>query len=262
MIKYGLKNKLRRFKSYKTLDYTEEKIERLNHFFSSIPSESIVLFVGLRQMKYFLNLDDPGNFLINLVAGHFKNVLVPTFTPSVINNHLFDIVNTKSESGSFSNIFLQNASFRTPSPFKSFAVVGPIIGKLQELQYDNDFLSNGIFDFINNQNIPSVNVGTDDIRFSCIHYAESVSSVPYVKMNKFTIEVYENGSYLYKKDFGKLDYLFGYKFNRAKIENDLTASHLITTEDIEGLKLRYIPQDGYFNYFLSQLKLNSNYLIS
>lgn len=262
ILKYGFRNIYnKKIKSYgfKTNDGIAKK--SLSDFVNNIPSDTAVVFVGLKQLKYYARIENPAEYMIELLQRKFKNIIVPTFTASVKITKYFDVKNTSSESGAFSNAFLRVADYRTPSPFKSFAIKGPIISEIQQLQFDNDFASNGIFEFINNTRIPSVNLGTSDIRPICIHYAEYSKNVPYAQVEKEKIRIiYKDGS-IDTKNISAFNYKMNYKVNRDKIEKDLIQNGLIKEQILNGICMRYIPEDGYFHFFLERISKDLYYLI-
>jgi aminoglycoside N3'-acetyltransferase len=263
ILKYGIRNIYNvRIKSYKTLKKHTTTRNAISNFVKEIQSDTVVAFVGLKQIKYYAGIDNPAEYIIDLFRRNFKNIIIPTFTASVKKTKYFDIENTPSDSGAFSNYFLKFADFRTPSPFKSFAIIGPISEEIKNLQFENDFENNGIFEFIHSHNIPSLNIGTSDIRFGCIHFAEYIKKVPYSKIENSMVKIkFNNGSTQLKK-IEYFDYKLNYKINRDKIEKDLTNLKLIRSQISGGINLRFIPQDGYFSFFLDRIDKDPHYLIN
>lgn len=235
--------------------------QNLSDFINNIPTDTVIVLVGLKQVKYYAGTEDPAGFVIDLLLKKFKNIIVPTFTTSVKKTKYFDLQNTPSDYGAFANIFLKIAEYRTPSPFKSCAVKGPIVSKIQQLQFENDFASNGIFEFIYKNNISTINFGTVDIRPGLIHYAEYVKKVPYLKIEKEKIKVRNSNGEIEDKVFTQVSQKINYKFNRAKIEQDLIQNSLIQSQIFNGICMRYIPAEGHYHFFLERISKDPYYLV-
>ena len=262
ILKYGIRNIYnKKIKSYGFIANDGIAKKSLSDFVNNIPTDTVVAFVGLKQIKYYAGIENPAEYMIELFQRKFKNIIVPTFTPSVKRTKNFDIKNTSSESGAFSNAFLKVADYRTPSPFKSFAIKGPIISEIEQLQFDNDYASNGIFEFINKNKIPSVNLGTSDIRPICIHYAEYSKNVPYAKVEKEKIRIIYKDGNIDTKNISAFSYKMNYKVNRDKIEKDLIQNSLNKEQIVNGICMRYIPEDGYFPFFLERISKDPYYLV-
>ena len=262
ILKYGIRNIYnKKIKSYRFNTNSRIVKESLLDFINNIQSDTIVAFVGLKQIKYYAGIEDPAEYMIELLQRKFKNIIIPTYTASVKKTKYFDVKNTSSESGAFSNAFLEVADYRTPSPFKSFAIKGPIMAEIEQLQFDNDFEPNGVFEFINKNNIPSVNLGTSDIRFVCIHYAEYSKNVPYAIIEKEKIKIIDKSGSIIIKNISAFNYKKNYKVNRDKINKELIQNNLIKEQIVNGICMRYIPEDGYFPFFLERISKDPYYLI-
>jgi hypothetical protein len=262
ILRYGLRNIYnKKIKSYSFNRNSDIVKESLLGFINNIQSDTIVAFVGLKQIKYHAGIENPAEYMIELLQRKFKNIIVPTFSASVKVTNYFDVKNTSSDSGAFSNAFLKVADYRAPSPFKSFAIKGPILAEIEQLQFDNDFAPNGIFEFINKNNIPSVNIGTLDIRPICIHYSEYLKNVPYAIIETKKVKIIDKSGNLEIKNTAAFSYKMNFKVNRDKINKDLIRNSLITEQIVNGICLRYIPEDGYFPFFLDRISKNPYYLI-
>jgi aminoglycoside N3'-acetyltransferase len=261
-IKYGIKNVYnRKFKKYTRNPHSQRTREELVSFIQNIESDTVVVFAGLKQIKYYAGIDEPAAYLIDLLLDKFHNVIVPTYTASVKETLLYDVVKTPSESGAFSNAFLKVADCRTLSPFKSFAVWGPISDIIMNLQTDNDFANEGIFEFLHKKNIPSINIGSAQIRFKSLHYIEYLKEVPYLDTGYKQISIIDKNGQLQKKSCFNLSYKKNFKFNFDKLSNELLINNLIIEKDVDGLKLRYLTEDKYFPHLLNKVETDPFYLI-
>lgn len=263
IFKYSLRNiYIKKIKKFTYKPNNTNTVKLLNDFLDNIDSTTIVVFAGLKQLKYYGGIENPAEVLYELLCNKFENIIVPTFTRSVIKTKEFDILNTPSESGSFSNYFLGKADFRTSSPFKSFAIKGPIRDKIKKLQFFDDFGENGIFDFMHKKYIPSINIGTHDIRPNCIHLTEYLTKVPYLISNNIRVKITNLERMEIGKEFILHRYNTDYKFNRDKIEKELLENKLILSEIINGINVRFIPEEGYFQFFIEKLEKDPYYLVN
>lgn len=263
ILKYGFRNVYnKKLKSYSFKRGKGSVKERLADFINNIPTDTIIVCVGLKQIKYYAGIENPAEFVLDLLQKKFKNIISPAFTGSVAKTEFFDVKNTPSDHGPFSNILLKMADYRTPSPFRSWSVKGPIAKEIEQLQYENDFAPNGIFEFIYKNNISTLNIGTTDIRPALIHYVEYFKNVPYLKVEKKTIKVRDVDGNIRNTVTTKVGYKMNYKFNRDKIEKDLIQNNLIQSKNFNGICMRYIPGDEHFHYFIARLSDDPYYLIN
>lgn len=263
VLRYGIYNKV--FKPsirYKQYAFDYRNVNKLQEALSKFDTKAVVAFIGLRQLKYSLGFDDPYIQTRDLLTEVYDSLIVPTFTPSVRISGFYDPMNSPSEVGVFSELFRTFADYRTLSPLKSYAVKGDISNEFRKLQYLDDFSKNGAFEFIVDNQITSINIGTNDLRFSCIHFAEFLSHVPYQRQIKREVSIKnENGDVrkivivepIYKK--------IRYKLNLRKIERDLEREKLIIVYKINNMIIRVLPQQKYFNYILKRLSDNPYYLV-
>jgi len=225
-------------------------------------TEAAVIFVGLKQIKYSLNIDNPLKFVDSIIKKYFDTQIVPTFTPSVLKTGVYDVRYTLSENGTFSNYFLKSSDYRTLSPFKSYAISGKLVSEIKQIQVFNDYLENGMFDYINRKNIISLNIGTIDVRPSTIHYCEYVSNVPYLKPRIIPVQIINENGNKSINNYYYLDYKRNVKFNRNKIERDLLKNGILTRLIVNDLVIRLINEQYCFEYLTNRLKKDPYYLIN
>jgi aminoglycoside N3'-acetyltransferase len=262
LISYGFKNKIiRPNKKYKPYLFSEDNSRRLSDFLASSRESSAIVFVGLKQVKYSMGVDNPFDYVNNVLAAAFDNLIIPTFTPAVLNTGSFDALNTPSENGTFSQQFLGVAESRTLCPFKSYAIKGNRTKEIMSLQTLNDYSDGGMYQFINSNDIITVNIGTTDVRFGAIHYSEYMSDLPYLLMRRMMIQVTDLSGNSSIGDYHYLDYKMKIKINRIKLEKDLLKAGIMSMIRINDLVVRLLPEKDYYNYLMQRLKANPFYLI-
>lgn len=262
-VRYGIRNRLirpnLRYKKYK---YTPDLVAKIQDWLCKFDTKSAVVFTGLRQAKYSLGFEDPFLQTTELFNQVYDSLIIPTFSPSVRDSRVYDVRATKSEVGVYSQLFMGIADFRTLSPYKSYAVIGPITDVFKTLRYDNDYASGGTFEHIVENAITTINFGTHDLRFGCIHYAEFLAKVPYrMTVGREITVIDHNGEsrVVYASEQG--DKGLPVKVNGRKIEKDLAKAGLLYQTKINDLIIRVLPDQRYFGYIMERLAANPYYLV-
>ncbi len=261
-LRYGIRNKYIRPKlKYRDYPFSEDNVKRLSDFLASSGSDAAVAFVGLRQIKHSLGLEDPYTFMSQLLLDSFATVIVPTFTGNVLETGVFDVLRTPTENGTFSQLFLQQADIRTLCPFKSYAVKGSRCQEILALDTLNDYSPNGSFEYIHQQDIVTINLGTIDTRPCCTHYAEFKSKLPYLLPRKVKVSVTDTRGETSTNEYFYLDNNMKIKLNLDKVERDLLKAGLARKLTINDMVARILPEQKYFDYLLHQLKRDPYYLV-
>lgn len=261
-IKYGFNHKLlTQHRVYHDYPYDESNISKIIDFVRQLETETVFAFVGLRYVKHSLGISNPLSFVQNLLLHEFESVIVPTFTPSVRNTGIFNVTATLSEVGAFSRKIAQISDYRTPSPLKSYAVVGPVADKMKLLQFHNDFGSQGSYEFLVKNKVSVLNIGTSEPRFSCIHYAEYLSHVPYCSMIERQIEVTDLSGKSDVSGYRDIQHKHKYKNNLRKIEQDLLDHGYMRKIKVNDLILRILPNQEYFGFLVERCQNNPYYLV-
>lgn len=261
-LRYGIRNKFIRPKlKYRDHPFSEDDAKRLSDFLASSGSDAAVAFVGLRQVKHSLGLEDPFTFTSKLLLDSFKTLIVPTFTGKVLETGVFDVVHTPTENGTFSQLFLQQADARTLCPFKSYALKGSRCQDILALDTLNDYSPQGSFEYIHQHDIVTINLGTIDTRPCCTHYAEFKSQLPYLLPRTVKVAVTDSQGATSTNEYFYLDNNIKIKLNLDKVERDLLKAGIARILTINDLVARILPEQEYFDYLLHRLKQDPYYLV-
>ena len=262
-LKYGIWNRLMvaRLK-YQMHEYNPDNIERIKEFLNKFNTTSAATFVGMRQIKYSLGLEDAYNQTYDLLSNVYSSLIVPTFTYSVRNTGIYDVSQTQSELGAFSRQFTKHADFRSLAPIKSYAVKGPATEEFARLDFCDDYEAAGSFDFFDRANSVTINIGTDVLRPVRTHQLEYQLKVPYRHKiwRQFTIIDHQGVERCcLVADLA----LKGspVKLNFAKWERDLLKNGLLRQLKINDLLIRVLPDQSYMDFFAEQTKKNPYYLV-
>lgn len=262
LIRYGYRNKYTRSHGrYKRFPFSRANDSKLREFLSGTPSRDAVVFVGLKQVRNSIGVENPYEYLRDLLEEKFETLIVPTYTPSVLTTGIFDVRTTPSETGSFSQQFLQQSGKRTMSPLKSFALLGPRENDIMSLQTFNDYSADGIFEYFYSNAITSINIGTVNPRFSTIHYCEYTADLPYLLKEKPKIRVMDHEGNEALNEYFYLGYKQRLKFNRDKIEKHLMKAGSLEKLVINDLIVRIINERKAFDLMLGNLKRDPYYLV-
>ena len=143
----------------------------------------ILLHVKLKDIKkiYNLSYDKISNIIIEVLnSTKPENIIVPTFTPAFIKNKIFDIKNSNSEVGIFSELFRKNYSkYRTKDPIFSLCHIKNYETKYKNINFLSAFNKGSIWEYFDKKNITIMNIGLSQLIASQIHYIEFISNVPY-----------------------------------------------------------------------------------
>ncbi|WP_198926704.1 AAC(3) family N-acetyltransferase [Campylobacter pinnipediorum] len=131
------------------------------------------------------------NLLIDSILdkiGNSGTLAIQTFNWQFCSGETYDILNTKSETGSLGNIALKRNDFkRTRHPIYSFAVAGKYQNELISLRNKGAFDANSPFDFMYKHNAKMIIIGLPlQNSFTFVHYVEEMHKVSYRYNKTFT----------------------------------------------------------------------------
>lgn len=126
-------------------------------------------------------------------------VLIPTFTYSATRSEVFDVENTPSEIGLFSEIFRTHPNARrTSHPIFSFVIFGKNTEKFLDAAIDDCFGVNSIFDIFLKNSGKLVCMGCSINRLTFVHYVEQTMGVSYRHLKVFKGDVKKENNIISK----------------------------------------------------------------
>jgi aminoglycoside 3-N-acetyltransferase len=133
------------------------------------------------------------NFFWNCVfefIGKNGTVIVPSFTYSVNKGKIFNIKNSKSKIGQFSEDFRKfYLPERSCDPIFSVCAHGKEKKNIKKLSYKNSFGKNSIFDYLYANNVKIICLGCELKVVTFLHYVEQVLNVPYREFKVFDVKI-------------------------------------------------------------------------
>lgn len=135
------------------------------------------------QILNTINEKDPTIMFINALVdliGDQGTLVIPTFTYSFTTSEVYDVENSVSEVGKFSEKFRKiKESTRSRNPIFSVATIGKLSSTIRRLSEITSFGSNSIFDFLYKNNGKIFCIGCSFNRVTFTHYVEEKLKVNY-----------------------------------------------------------------------------------
>lgn len=242
-------------------------IDELRHLAASIPKQSvIVLHVGLRGLyDKSIGYEHDALSLLDEIRKQLepKEIYVPTFTYTFTKSKVFDVRDTPSEVGRFSEEIRINPELgvkRTMDPV--FSVVETEGDGLKDMSLiTNPFGEKSIWHYLDNEShhILNINLPTDIVSAQ-IHHFEYINNASYQYLKNFEGEVVD---WLGEKHFVNYDYFVrdlskDIKWNRKKIA-DLARSNggMVETSSIRSFDWQILKKS-----LINELLTDSKYLIT
>ena len=262
-LKYGIWTKFMvpRLK-YKMYDYNPDNIKKIQDFLCKFDTKTVATFVGLKQLKYSLGLENAFEQTYDLLTGVYESLIVPTFTYSTRDTKYYDVLKTHSELGAFSRLFTEVSDYRSLAPIKSYAIKGPAAKEFSLLDYKDDYEKNGSYEYFGTANAITLNIGTDVLRPVRTHQLEYYMGVPYLKKIHFPVTIIDHSGV--KHEFEVADLVGSgqkVKLNCSKWERDMLKNGILHHFRVNDLLIRILPTQEYVEFFNTMLKKNPYYLV-
>lgn len=211
--------------------------ERLDRILESYQNENTVfLHAGLKSIKKAFAVN-PYLFLLTKMSKYFSSILVPGFTPSFRRSGLYHKQFSRPEVGKFSELFLQDAHYRTDDPLHSIQVKGEF--RFPHCNHQDTFGLNGCYSRLDQENILYCNIGIRELVCVQIHFIENTLEAPYVTKKELKGIIYYNETEY--AEISQLNYAQTRLtlWNRRKIEKDMLDLNIMDKYNLNGLILKF-----------------------
>lgn len=194
----------------------------------------VFVHVGLRDVKRAFDRN-PYEFLIDRFDSRFESILVPGFTPAFrsVDGGVYHKQYSQPKFGAFARLFLEDCEHRTDDPTNSILVRGPY--RFDGCDQFDTWSAEGCFAKLDRENVLYLNVGTDWIRSSQIHYVENLLDVPYVRTAEYEGVIYRDEREHESIHHRSHEYTMPVTWNREKLRRDLEADDVLDAYDLNGL---------------------------
>lgn len=198
-------------------------------------ADTVFVHVGLRDVHRAFERD-PYAFLLGRFDERFESILNPGFTPAFrsVDGGVYHKRYSMPKFGAFSRLFLEDCEYRTDDPTNSILVRGPY--RFDDCRHDDTWAAEGCFEKLDRENVRYLNVGTDWLRSSQIHYLESRLNVPYIETVEYEGVICRKDTYE-RVTHRSHEYTMEMTWNRAKIRADLERAGVLDSYDLNGLQV-------------------------
>ena len=227
----------------------------------------VLLHVKLKNIQNIYNLpyDKITSIIIEVLNGTKpENIIVPSFTHNFTKNKIFDIKNSKSEVGIFSEIFRKNYSkYRTEDPIFSLCHINNCKNRYKNINFLSAFNKGSIWEYFDKKDITIMNIGLDHLIASQIHYIEYTGKVPYRSEINKEGYIIDNNNKNYKINYNfyarVLENKLGLDWN--KIEKLLIKEGKLYFINNCPLSLKWLKVKEITNVIIPEIKKNPFYLV-
>jgi aminoglycoside 3-N-acetyltransferase len=183
------------------------------------------------------------NQILNYL-GKNGTLVVPTFTYSFTKNEIFDVQNSPSCAGQFSEYFRLNYPvFRSYQPIFSVAAVGKYQKVFQESSVRDCFGDGSSFDLLYKLDAKLMNLGCD-LMYTFTHYVEQSAGVNYRYFKDFNGYVIDGETRLRKKT----RYFVGDLNIKYALKSDKLKEYLIS-----NARVKIVPFGRFASYTVSSV---------
>lgn len=247
-----------------------ENIKDFNDLFCGLslpPNSNVFIYAGLRKLYKILNLsyNDITDMIIEKILEnyHVDTVFTASFSPSFRASGLYSVLHTRAEFGAFSELARQKAIYRTNDAIHSVSIHGKIPNYIKNLDHSRTFGENGVFAQMKKENTYILNIGTERLVSTYLHYIEEEQSVPY----KIRPALYTGVSISDHKTYSKINqinhkYTFPCEFNRSKIERELLKNNALEKIDNFGVDIRLFNTARLHDVISPRVKEKPYYLVT
>jgi len=216
----------------------------------------IMILAKKKQKNFDLQklIDAFLNFL-----GNKGTLFIPSYSWDFITKKSFIYEETKSISGSISNILLNNKKFlRTANPIYSFFVAGKDQKKICSMPHKDSFSLKSPFGYLIKNNGKNLFFDIDyKESFTFVHLAEQKVKVDYRYKKKFSGHVFKNSkktkntTLMYARKLGML--VKGTKIDK-KLDKILIKNNSLIKKKISGINCQIIDINKAFKIMIDDLK--------
>lgn len=236
--------------------------DRFDAVLNEHAADRVFVHVGLRDVKRAFGCD-PYEFLLERFDERFESVFNPGFTPSFrFADGLYHKQFSAPRFGTFSRLFMHDCDHRTDDPTNSILIRGP--HRFDGCPSNDTWSPEGPFGELDRENVLYLNVGTDWLRSSQIHYIESLYGVPYIETAEYEGTVYYDETDHEQVTHRSHEYVCekGTRWNRSKLEAGLEADGVLDSYDLEGLRIRAFHARDLREWIEPRLDIDPYYIVT
>jgi aminoglycoside N3'-acetyltransferase len=234
-----LRNRLSMVARRRRLDGTVGRVHEseFDRVLDRYADEDVVfVHVGLSDVERAFDRE-PYEFIVERLEDRFDSILVPGFTPMFrsVDGGVYHKRYSQPKFGTFARLFLEDCDYRTDDPTNSILVRGPY--RFDDCDQFDTWSEQDCFAKLDRENVLYLNVGTDWIRSSQIHYVENRLDVPYVRTEEYDGVIYRDEHDHETVTHRSHEYTMPVTWNREKLRRDLEEWGVLESYDLNGLSV-------------------------
>jgi len=212
---------------------TEAELDRILDRYTA---DTVFVHVGLSDINAAFE-GDPFAFIMEKLDNRFESILTPGFTPSFRKDdgRVYHKQHSKPRFGTFSQLFQSVADYRTDDATNSILVRGPY--RFDDCDHHDTWSTDGCFGALDADNVQYLNIGTDWLTASQLHYTECYRALPYVEIVDYDGVIYYDETTHEEITQRTHEYRWPVTWNRAKIADDLAEAGVLDRYNRNGLRL-------------------------
>jgi len=230
------------------------------------PDDTIMIHgdAGISAQYIYEDDKDPIEGFFGELKSYLSNgtILVPSFTYSATKGETFDVSNTPSEVGLFSEKFrLLDGVQRSQHPIFSVCALGNYSDYFTSAIVDECFGEGTFFDRLYNQNVKIITLGCALERITFVHFVEQRFNIPYRYLKKFSAQVMD--SEIQKKfdvSYFVRDFKIDAQLNLSSLECEALREKKIIIKPFGRFKAKIISSKDFFQV-ASQLLMEDQYAL-
>jgi aminoglycoside N3'-acetyltransferase len=210
--------------------------QELHAILDCYSDDTAFVHIGLSDISTAVE-GNPFEFVLQALDSRFDSVLTPGFTPSFRKDdgRVYHKQYSTPRFGTFAKLFQSAADYRTDDATNSILVRGP--RRFEDCVHHDTWAEAGCFGALDRDNVRYLNIGTDWLTASQLHYIESYCDVPYVRQVDYDGVIYHDETTHEEISQRSHEYRRPVTWNRAKISDDLASEGVLDRYNCNGLRL-------------------------
>jgi aminoglycoside N3'-acetyltransferase len=198
--------------------------------------DTAFVHIGLSDINAAVE-GNPFEFVLQALDSRFDSIMTPGFTPSFRKDDgsVYHKQFSTPRFGTFSKLFQSVAEYRTDDATNSILVRGPY--RFDDCDHHDSWGRAGCFGALDRDNVRYLNIGTDWLTASQLHYIECYFDVPYVQTTEYDGVIYYDETTYEPITQRSHEYRSPVTWNRAKISDDLVNEGVVDRYNCNGLRL-------------------------